>query len=170
MYPGDSNEQTVSRPRGPDGSVRLIEAWRYAEITEAAISVLIDRFYAAIRLDPVLAPIFEAAIQPEEWKEHLATMRRFWSSVMLTSGRYSGNPVAVHRAVLGIERPMFPHWLSLFETTARELFAPDLAEQFAVRSRRIAGSLELAIFHRLGSPPDGLTPPGSTTRPSVRCD
>ena len=112
-----------------------------ATITEDSIGQLIDRFYAAVRRDPVLGPVFEAAIAPEAWPTHLATMRRFWSSVMLASGRYSGNPVGVHRAVPGIERPMFDRWLALFEATARSLFTPDVAAQFVDKANRIAGSL-----------------------------
>ena len=127
-------------------------------ITEPTIALLIDRFYAAIRRDPVLAPVFDAAITDDEWPEHLATMRRFWSSVMLTSGRYSGNPVAVHRAIQGLERPMFARWLALFETTVHDLFAPEPAANFITKANRIATSLQLALFHRLGVPPDGLAP------------
>jgi hemoglobin len=129
-------------------------------VTEDSIAMLIDRFYGAIRRDPVLGPVFENAIAEGEWPTHLATMRRFWSSVMLTSGRYSGNPVAVHRAVQGLERPMFARWLALFEATAADLFAPDQAALFADKANRIATSLQLAIFHRLGGPPDGLPPRG----------
>jgi hemoglobin len=128
------------------------------DITEESIARLIDRFYVAVRRDPVLGPVFENAIAEAEWPEHLATMRKFWSSVMLTSGRYSGNPVAVHRAVQGLERPMFARWLTLFETAVGELFAPDLAVLFVDKAHRIATSLQLAIFHRLGAPPDGLVP------------
>jgi len=68
------------------------------------------------------------------------------------------DPVGVHRAVAGLERSMFERWLSLFTATAEELFDPEIAAQFGVKARRIAGSLELAIFHRLGAPPDGLPP------------
>jgi hemoglobin len=131
-------------------------------ITEASIALLIDRFYGAIRCDSVLAEVFEAAIPDEAWPGHLATMRRFWSSVMLTSGRYSGNPVAVHRAVSGLERPMFARWLALFEATANGLFAPELAALFADKARRIATSLQLAVFHRPGAPPDGLILPAKS--------
>ena len=124
----------------------------YDTVTEASIVVLIDRFYVAVRRDPVLAPVFQAAIAEDEWPEHLATMQRFWSSVMLTSGRYSGHPVSVHRAVQGLERPMFAQWLALFEATAADLFAPDLAALFADKARRIATSLRLALFHRPSAP------------------
>src|SRR3954447_16573635 len=143
-----------------------------SELTEASIAHLIDTFYARIRHDTVLGPIFEAAIAPDEWPAHMATMRRFWSSVMLASGRYSGDPVGVHRAVAGLERSMFERWLSLFAATAEELFEPDTAAQFVTKARRIAGSLELAIFHRLGAPPDGLPPRRSTPAKTdnVTCD
>jgi hemoglobin len=134
---------------------------RFAEVTEASIAQLIDRFYTAVRRDPVLGPVFESAIEDDEWPEHLATMRRFWSSVMLASGRYSGNPVAVHGAVSGLERPMFERWLALFATTAADLFTPDVAALFIDKSRRIAGSLQLALFHRPGMPPEGLVRRGA---------
>jgi hemoglobin len=136
-----------------------------SRVTDDAIALLVDRFYAAIRRHTVLAPVFEAAIAPDEWPAHLATMRRFWSSVMLTSGAYSGNPVAVHRAVAGLERPMFAQWLALFEATATTLFMPELAAAFVAKACRIAMSLELAVFHRLGALPDELRPP---VRPAPR--
>jgi len=142
-------------------------------VTEESIALLIDRFYAKVRRDPVLAPVFEAAIPSDEWPEHLVTMRRFWSSVMLTSGQYSGDPVAVHRAVRDLERSMFPRWLQLFEQTAHELFAPETASLFVGKAHRIAASLELAVFHQLGGPPDGLhLPPrkGASDGGSVKCD
>jgi hemoglobin len=134
-----------------------------SDVTEGAIALLIDRFYASVRRDPVLGPVFESAISPEEWPEHLATMRRFWSSVMLASGRYSGNPVAVHRAVPNLQRPMFACWLALFEATARKLFVADVAAQFTAKAHRIAVSLQLALFHRQGQLPDGLVLPPKTS-------
>ena len=45
----------------------------------------------------------------------------------------------------------------LFEATAAELFEPELAARFTEKAHRIAGSLELAIFHRPGAPPEGLS-------------
>ncbi len=142
-------------------------------VTEESIALLIDRFYAEVRGDPVLGPVFEASIAPDEWPEHLATIQSFWSSVMLTSGRYTGNPVAVHRAVRNLERSMFPRWLQLFEQSARELFAPEIASLFVGKAHRIAASLELAVFHQLGRPPDGMQLPsqvGASVRRSAKCD
>ena len=75
-------------------------------LSDDAIRHLVDSFYAKIRADSELGPIFERAI-PGDWAPHLATMHDFWSSVMLTSGRYKGNPVAVHLGVDGIEPQLF---------------------------------------------------------------
>jgi hemoglobin len=138
------------------------------DVTEDSITRLIDNFYSKVRRDPVLGAIFDAAIAEDEWPEHLVTIQRFWSSVMLTSGRYSGNPVAVHRAVRGLERSMFPRWLELFEQSARELFTPEIAAIFAGKAQRIATSLQLAVFHSLDSPPEGLQSPRRNRRSDGR--
>jgi hemoglobin len=134
----------------------LMTRHRFPTITEDTIAILIDAFYGRVRRHAALGPVFEAAIAEDEWPDHLETMRRFWSSVMLTSGRYSGNPVAVHRAVVGIERPLFADWLALFTETAFEVFESGPASAFAAKAHRIATSLQLALFHRLGDPPEGL--------------
>ena len=121
---------------------------KHEAITEATIAELVDRFYAKIRRDPVLGPIFNSAIGAH-WPEHLAKLGDFWSSVMLTSGRYKGNPMAVHMALAGIERPMFAHWLALFQETAEELFQPAQAAAFRHKAERIAESLQLGMFFKL---------------------
>ena len=72
---------------------------------------------------------------PGDWGPHLATMRNFWSSVMLTSGRYKGNPVAVHGRVAGIEMELFDRWLALFDECCRELFVPDMPMYFIPKPR-----------------------------------
>ncbi|MCK9907958.1 group III truncated hemoglobin [Microbacteriaceae bacterium K1510] len=122
-------------------------------LTEEAIGRLVDTFYGKVRLDPELGPVFERAIT--DWGPHLETMRRFWSSVMLTSGRYKGNPVAAHKRVDGIEMQLFTRWLALFEETCRELFDDALAAAFKEKAVRIAESLQLALFYR----PDRPWPP-----------
>jgi hemoglobin len=125
-----------------------------ARLSEDDIRRLVDDFYAKVRADPALGPVFARAI-PGDWGPHLATMRNFWSSVMLTSGRYKGNPVAVHHRVEGIELDLFDRWLTLFDETCRELFDDDLAEAFRGKAMRIAESLKLALFYR----PDRPWPP-----------
>jgi hemoglobin len=124
----------------------------YDSVTESTIKAQVDAFYARVRRDAILGPIFADAIADKAWPAHLEKMYAFWSSVMLTSGRYKGDPVSTHRKVTAIEPPMFGNWLDLFEATASELFVPEVAAQFACKARRIAESLKLAMFFRADRP------------------
>ena len=63
-------------------------------IDEAMIEQLVRGFYARIRADELLGPIFAARIQ--DWEPHLQRMCAFWSSVVLQSGVYHGQPMRMH--------------------------------------------------------------------------
>src|SRR3981189_567722 len=89
----------------------------FDEITELAIAALVERFYSKARRDPLIGPVFDAAV--EDWDEHLRKLRDFWSSVMLTTGRYKGNPMAAH-VKHPIEPAFFERWLALWRETAGE--------------------------------------------------
>jgi hemoglobin len=119
----------------------------FHDITEPAIAALVERFYAKARRDPLIGPVFNDAI--EDWDEHLDKLRAFWSSVMLTTGRYKGNPMAAHMK-LPIEPPFFERWLALWGETATEVFDRDTASLFQEKAGRIAESLKLALFYRPG--------------------
>ncbi|HSE76090.1 MAG TPA: group III truncated hemoglobin, partial [Dongiaceae bacterium] len=115
--------------------------------TDDQIETLVAAFYARIRTDPELGPIFLRAIG-EDWTAHLKTMCDFWSSVMNTTGRYKGKPIPAHLKLPDIEPRHFERWLRLFSETAQGLFDADLASLFVQRAERIAESLKLAFaFH-----------------------
>ena len=111
-------------------------------IDEPMIERLVHGFYAKVRLDAVLAPVFDARIR--DWEPHLEQMCAFWSSVALMSGRYHGTPMVKHMP-LPVDAAHFDRWLELFETTAREICPPEAEAHFVERARRIAASLELGI-------------------------
>lgn len=133
------------------GCHMLSEATPYPinAITEASIAEMVHAFYRKVRADAILGPVFNGAIAEAAWPAHLDTMCRFWSAVMLTSGRYSGNPVAKHQAVAAIEQSMFDRWLALWQETASELFIASIAAEFMLKATRIGASLQMAIFRRL---------------------
>jgi len=112
------------------------------------IETLVRRFYGKIRDDAILGPVFASKIT--DWEPHLQKMFAFWSSVMLRTGRYSGNPMVKHQP-LPVDAAHFDHWLALFEETAREVCPPDVADQFLARARQIAESLELGIAGHHGT-------------------
>lgn len=117
----------------------------YDRMTEEALAAQVRRFYERARRDAVLGPVFEAAIT--DWEEHFARLTDFWTSVLLASGRYRGNPLAQHmRHPIG--PGMFPRWLALWGETADELFVPELAAILRQRAELIARSLQAGMFFR----------------------
>jgi hemoglobin len=118
------------------------------QVTEAQISRLVDHFYARVRHDPELGPVFQRAIGAE-WDAHLDKLRRFWSAVMLRSGAYHGDPFTAHLRLPGLTPAMFDAWLGLFEASCRDLFPEDTAQAFMDRAQRIARSLRMGLFERL---------------------
>ena len=111
-------------------------------ITETMIERLVHGFYAKVRSDPMLAPVFEARIR--DWEPHLKQMCAFWSSVALMTGRYHGTPMVKHMK-LPVDAGHFDRWLELFENIANEICPPRAAAHFVERAQRIAASLELGI-------------------------
>lgn len=120
-------------------------------VSEEKIVELVDAFYAKVRTDAVLAPVFDRAIAAADWPRHLAKMYDFWSSVMLTTGRYKGNPMAVHARLPDLEEGMFARWLALFGETADEIVSAEAAAVFRRKSEMIAESLKLGLFFRPGN-------------------
>jgi len=123
-------------------------------VSEDGIRRLVDAFYVKVRVDLELAPIFARSI-PRDWQPHLTKMYAFWSSVMLTTGRYKGNPVAKHLNIPDMKLELFDRWLALFDATCRELFDDATSAAFRIKAERIAESLKLALFYR----PDRPWPP-----------
>lgn len=128
-------------------------------IDEAMIERLMRAFYGRARLDPLLGPIFEAAVH--DWEVHIKRICAFWSSVALMTGRYHGNPMAMHLP-LPIETPHFNRWLEIFAEIAREVCPPAAAQFFLERAHRIADSLELGIAAQKGEVRPKSARPAST--------
>ena len=114
-------------------------------ITEASIPKLVDTFYARVREDAVLSPIFESKLAGR-WDEHMPRMYAFWTKILLGSGDFQSNVFGKHMALAGIERKHFVHWLSLFRLTAIEVFGIDDAKVPIQLAERIAASLQLGFF------------------------
>ena len=116
-------------------------------IEETQLPALLNRFYGRVRQDADLGPVFNDAV--ENWPHHMERLSEFWSSVMLTTGRYKGNPMMKH--LVHAERitpEMFKRWLALWEQTTGEMFAPETAAAMQAKAHRISESLQLAIRFR----------------------
>ena len=74
-------------------------------IDESQLEKLIPHFYGLIRRDELLGPLFNAAIG--DWPGHMEKLIAFWSSVMLTSGRYKGREEEVAARIVNKQRAQY---------------------------------------------------------------
>ena len=106
---------------------------------EDEIERLVNLFYANGRQDPLLGPVFEAAVS--DWATHLTTMRDFWSSAIYRTGRYSGRPLDAHRALAGLTFRHFERWLKLWEDAVDRVVTTEEAADFKRLSRMMAATM-----------------------------
>lgn len=112
------------------------------------IAALVDRFYTAVRADADLGPIFGARV--DDWPLHLGQMTRFWQSILLGTGSFTGNPMMKHLAIPALGQAHFERWLTLFYGTLREIApTPEARDHIGAKARMIADSLLTGIrVHR----------------------
>jgi len=113
-------------------------------VDAAYISSYVDRFYARVREDELLGPIFAERIA--DWPGHLEQMKRFWRSVLHNSGEFTGSPMRKHVAIDGLEEQHFTRWLTLFRETLRDgETSAEATDHVGNKARTIAESLLTGI-------------------------
>ena len=148
-----ASPMSSSEASGLERRARLVQTFsEKTGIDEAMIVRLVHGFYGKVRKDSLIGPVFERVIG-EDWNPHLAKMCDFWSSVMLMSGRYKGNPMLAHMRLKTIRPAHFERWLELFRESAADLCPPKAADAFIARANNIAKSLQLGLFFRPGATP-----------------
>ena len=114
-------------------------------LSEDDIKKVVHAFYAEVRKDDLLAPVFATKIKDDDWDRHMSHIADFWSSIFLKTGRFKGNPMIKHAALPEITPEHFNRWLSLFNETAERLLNHEQAQAFDMMARRVAESLQMGL-------------------------
>jgi hemoglobin len=119
-------------------------------ITEDDIAALTRVFYASVRKDGLLGPVFNGKIGTDDaiWDTHIEKINSFWSGIFLKTGRYKGNPMSKHAPLSGITPAHFSRWLELFAAAGEKTLPPVKKAEFSKMAARIAESLQMGLaFH-----------------------
>ncbi len=120
------------------------------QVTDAEIAAVVAAFYAGVRQNPVLGPVFVAHVH--DWPAHEAKITRFWRNAILHERIYDGNPLAVHRAAGDVKAAMFTDWLALFDQTLARELPPDTAAAWSALAHRIGRGLIFGLGNHDGPP------------------
>lgn len=115
------------------------------KITTDQIERVVARFYAAVRADSVLGPVFAAHVPKDGWPAHEDKIARFWRNVILRQRVYEGNPMQAHLAAGNVHAQHFPLWLGLFDKILVSELPEDVAQDFSTLAHRIAHGLRLGV-------------------------
>lgn len=116
------------------------------------VELLIRSFYARVREEEVLGPIFNGRIH--DWEAHFERLIDFWETNLFFVRKYKGDPLKVHLEVdeatgQAITPEHFGRWLNLWVNTIDEHFTGETAQIAKNRARNMGSFLFLKIFeHR----------------------
>jgi len=112
---------------------------RTRDVTAETIALIVDDFYARCRADPLLGPVFNAAVT--DWPEHLARIRAFWEGAVLRKPGYAGRPLEAHLELPGLSREHFSGWLRLWKATVELHCSPPDAAVLMTLAGRMANRI-----------------------------
>lgn len=116
------------------------------------VSKIVRNFYAKVRVDETLAPIFNGMIK--DWEEHLEKLTDFWEINLFGGKFYEGNPITAHQKADDFSHQQispyhFGTWLNLWFETIDVDFEGEKADILKRRARKMQTILMVTIFeHR----------------------
>jgi hemoglobin len=114
-------------------------------ITQERLATLVHAFYADVRADPLLGPVFEQALA-DRWEPHLERMVAFWSTVALGSKSFTGNVFGKHMALADVTPAHFAAWVRLWGEHTERLFHAKDARELQITAHGIARNLFQGYF------------------------
>lgn len=109
------------------------------------IQILVNEFYAKVRNDSLIGPIFDD-VAHVNWDEHLPKLVNFWSDLLLGENTYRGRPFPPH-IPLNLQLAHFERWLGLFIQTVDENFTGIKAQEAKSRALGIARNFLTNLNH-----------------------
>lgn len=107
------------------------------------VQLLVNKFYEKVNNDDLLSWIFND-LSKVDWRTHLPVMYDFWSSILLGTKLYKGQPFDVH-LYLPVDKRHFDRWVNLFEKTVDENFSGPIADEAKLRANTISEIFQYKI-------------------------
>ncbi|SFR35841.1 hemoglobin [Yoonia tamlensis] len=114
------------------------------------IAQVVAAFYAVVRADPVLGPVFAKHVA--DWPAHEEKIARFWRNAILFERSYDGNPMAAHMQAGNVAPAHFDIWLGHFDRVLAQKLSPVTAQSWSALAHRIGRGLSYGLAPIEGPP------------------
>lgn len=125
------------------------------DVSRQDIAGVVSAFYARVRANDELGPVFAAHV--DDWVAHEEKITRFWANAILYERSYDGNPMQVHMKAGNVRPEHFETWLTLFDQTLTDKIAGLQRDQWSALAHRIGRGLSLGVVDAqcpMGSAPN----------------
>ena len=106
------------------------------------LSRLLRHFYADVRQDPLIGPIFNTQIK--DWKHHLEVIASFWETIIGGPSTYA-RPMPRKHLTLRLREEDFERWLFLWQANCRAQLPSDVAKEMIDLADHIAHRLRTIL-------------------------
>jgi hemoglobin len=106
------------------------------------ISDLLRHFYADVRQDPLIGPIFNAQIK--DWKQHLEIIGKFWETIIGGPQTYA-RPMPMKHLPLRLREEHFERWLFLWQVNCRGHLPSEPAREMIDLAHHITSKLRIIL-------------------------
>ncbi|RTL21916.1 MAG: group III truncated hemoglobin [Burkholderiales bacterium] len=121
-----------------------------AGVTREDLRKVVDSFYAEVRQDERLGPVFASAVG-DGWGPHLERMTEFWSTVALGTRTFKGNVYQKH-VELSEQHDVVPEhflrWITLWHKHTAALLPAPAAEELQATAAGIGRNLFYGFFQQ----------------------
>ncbi|MDO6590249.1 globin family protein [Loktanella sp. D2R18] len=119
-------------------------------ISAEQITQVVVAFYATVRADPDLGPVFAQHVT--DWPSHEEKIARFWRNAILFERSYDGNPMAAHMKSGNVRPAHFDIWLGHFDAILIQTLPPETAAAWSALAHRIGRGLRYGVMPAGGPP------------------
>lgn len=111
--------------------------------------LLVNTFYARVRQDEILGPIFNSIIG-DNWDRHLNIMYGFWDSVLFGAASYRGQAVGKHVQIdkqFRLDPEHYERWIHLWGKAVMELFEGPNATLIQERAQAMLQLIQFKVAY-----------------------
>ncbi len=121
---------------------------KYQAINKESLQRLMDVFYAKVRKNEALGPIFNDKIGTDDasWEHHKKKIASFWGGIFLGEQDYHGAPLRAHLDLPPFPREFFQIWLNLFAESAQMIFEQESAQTILQKAQDIAKRFQTILY------------------------